>query len=551
MKLEGTRSQETKSVLPTETKSPQNSESNFLEQANIDANAGSAGKLGEFYNQSSRLKQNFLAKLQTGTQASGFGAEATVTKTGDTVTIETTKKDDKIGITQDTAGNVTVEVNGKKQTFSGKDKDNLLIKAGDGNDTLTVAKGVTVTLQLEGGNGNDTVTVDKDVKARQKINGGDGDDKITGGGGDDKIEAGAGNDEVDGGEGDDYINGSRGRDKLAGGAGNDVIYGGDDDDAIDGGEGDDYLEGSKGNDTIMGGKGKDVLSGGIGDDTLRGGDGDDVLYAGQGKDQLFGEKGSNKIFSQSDDIDDSKVKGVKNAVVIVELKGNPGGTSVIVDGSNEFKERVEADLEMLRSTPKGRSMLQSYDDANAATTVKDTSGKVSKKGVTVTIREEKISPINMRTTADTVGANPTMKPIYDSKGKITGYNKGDASDATIHYSPDIMVRVKNADNSTVDFLPSVSLFHEMGHAYDYTHGTLRDGNYTGKDKIDSKNSDLSNAERVATGLEMDTDGDSKTTEKLDSANHPDDLTENALRAEMNRNKREHYKFEEPFVLIRD
>lgn len=61
MKLEGTRIQETKSVLTAETKSPQNSESNSLEQANIDSNAGGASKLGEFYNQSNRLKQNFLA----------------------------------------------------------------------------------------------------------------------------------------------------------------------------------------------------------------------------------------------------------------------------------------------------------------------------------------------------------------------------------------------------------------------------------------------------------------------------------------------------------
>lgn len=548
MKIEGNKTQVVQPAVTAETESPQNKVGDSPVRTNSKENAGATSKLGELFNKAAQFKQGILNKLQA---AMDFSKEATVTKTGDKVTIDAGAGDDKIKVSQDAkSGDITVDVNGKTQTFSGKDKDNLVIKAGDGNDTVTVEKGITVMLQLEGGNGNDTITVDKNVTARQKIQGNDGDDVITGGSGDDKIEAGADNDTVDGGDGDDYINGSKGEDKLSGGKGNDVIYGGDDADTIDGGDGDDYLEGSKGNDTISGGKGKDVLSGGIGDDILKGGDGDDVLYAGQGKDKLYGEKGNNRIFSQKDDTDDSKEKGVKNSVVIVELKGNPGGTGVSIVGTDEFKERVEADLEMLRSTPKGREMLQSYDDANNATTVKDASGNITKKGVTVTIKEE-TSPVNMRTTFDTAGVDPRLKPVYDSKGKITGYNKGDAGDATIYYSTDIMLKVKNADNSIVDFLPSVSLFHEMGHAYDFTHGTLRDGVYTGKDKIDAKNSDLSNAERVATGLKMDIDDDPKTAEKLDSINHPDNLTENALRAEMNRNKREHYKFEDSAKLIRD
>lgn len=72
-----------------------------------------------------------------------------------------------------------------------------------------------------------------------------------------------------------------------------------------------------------------------------------------------------------------------NTTVIVQLVGNPGATSVIVSGKDEFKERVEQDLEMMRSSPLGRRMLQSFD--RASTTVTDKSGKVTKQGVTLAI----------------------------------------------------------------------------------------------------------------------------------------------------------------------
>lgn len=93
------------------------------ETATVSADADSASKLGEFYNQSLQAKQNFLAKFPPIKQTSGFGAEATVTKTEDKVTIETTKKDDKIGITQDAkTGDMTVEVNGKNKLLRARTK---------------------------------------------------------------------------------------------------------------------------------------------------------------------------------------------------------------------------------------------------------------------------------------------------------------------------------------------------------------------------------------------------------------------------------------------
>jgi hypothetical protein len=91
--------------------------------------------------------------------------------------------------------------------------------------------------------------------------------------------------------------------------------------------------------------------------------------------------------------------------------------------------------------------------------------------------------------------------------------------------------------------PVVALFHELAHNYDYTHGTLRDGVYDGKDIKDKKNStesDVNNRERVAVGLPIDHDNKPKTAERLDPL-HPTDLTENAFRNEVGVPKRTNYR----------
>lgn len=579
MKLGETQNQEIKSVFASRTEVVKTTSNNASEAAHNNENAaGSASKMGEFLNQTAQAKQQFLAKALSGSstaaQTSGLGTEATVTKVGDQVIIDAGAGDDKIGVTQDAAGNVTVEVNGKKQSFTGKDKDNLVIKAGEGNDTIAVDKNVTVKLTLEGGAGSDVIAVDKAVKINQEIDGGDGDDKITGGSGDDKIkggagsdkiEAGEGNDEVDGGEGRDYINGSKGTDKLAGGAGNDVIYGGDDADEIDGGDGDDYLEGSKGNDTITGGKGKDILSGGMNDDTLKGGDGDDVIYAGEGKDSIFGEKGNNKIFSQTGDTDDSSAKGVKNTVVTVDLS-KAIGSKVIVSGTPEFKERVEADIEMLRSSETGRKMLGGMDNSGKTLTIvqydslaKAPQGKEKEYENMVTISRNQLlnNPDPKTKSVDTWGH-------LDSKG-----NTGSQDDAVIGY--DVTVPLLSTD----DIPPSLGLYHEMTHAYNIMTGTMQNGYYKGDGKaasadndnpsldkngkiIEDPNQSVRNSERQAVGLSNDgvrfndDDGDDldnngkkdsdpkkKATEK--TKDNPEGVTENALRDELNIKRRNIYR----------
>ncbi len=466
-----------------------------------DSNIGATSKLGELNNFGNKIKDKLNGFFGDTPPASNFSKEATVTKTGGEVIIDSGAGDDQIGVSQDPkTGDITVTVNGERQTFSGSDRDNLVIRAGDGNDNIWVDENVTVHLRLEGQNG---------------------DDFIRGGGGNDKIEGGDGNDRLHGSGGDDYINGSKGEDIIYGDTGNDVVYGGDDNDKLYGNDGNDYLEGSKGNDEIYGNDGNDVVSGGIGDDYLRGNYGDDAIYAGQGTDEIFGDDGVNQIYAQTDDTVQKSEGTVRNTVVTVELTGNPGSTSVIINGSDEFRERVEADLEMLRSSPVGRQMLEGYDEA------------FTNDNVTVTINES---------SADSGSAdwanrlNPTApQPFYDPATGTTGT----PNSAEINYNPSYMPTYTYSDGTSTESIPTVVLFHEMAHAYDFTHGTFRNEAYNGTDNIDN-GSGLRTGERVAVGLPIDNDANAATTEQTDDAVHPDELTENGLREEMNLQQRLHY-----------
>ena len=466
-----------------------------------DSNSGANSKLSDVRTSSNSIKDRLQSFDGTKPAPAGFSTEATVTKTGGQVIIDSGAGDDQIGVSQDQkTGNNTVTVNGEAQTFSGSDRDNIVIRAGDGNDNIWVDENVTVNLRLEGQNG---------------------DDFIRGGGGNDKIEGGDGNDRLHGGSGDDYINGSKGEDIIYGDKGNDVVYGGDGNDQLYGNDGNDYLEGSKGDDEIYGNDGNDIVSGGIGNDYLRGNYGDDVLYAGQGTDDVYGDDGNNKIYSQADDTIQASEGNVRNTVVTVELKGNPGGTSVIINGSDEFRERVEADLEMLRSSTTGRQMLEGYDEAFA------------NNNVTVTINE---SSANSGSASWANIGNPSAPQPYVDPATGT---PGTPNSAEINYNPSYMPTYTYSDGTSTESIPTVVLFHEMAHAYDFTHGTFRNEEYTGTDNIDNGGG-LRSGERVAVGLPIDNDNNATTTEQTDNAVHPDNLTENGLREEFGMAQREHY-----------
>ncbi len=408
----------------------------------------------------------------------------------DQLVLTTGAGNDKISVKNNTDGSLAVQVNG--QSYQ-----------------LEMASGQLLTLRT--GAGNDVVDVASDVKVNLIVDAGDGDDTITTGAGDDIVLGGDGNDTIKTGAGSDYIEAGNGNDIVDGGAANDVIYGGDGNDTLSGGAGNDYIEGGNGNDVLKGGAGQDMLSGGNGDDRIESGSGNDRVYTGEGKDTVVNASGKDVVYAQQGIDTFSAAKGASNQVVNVDLTGSPGGKGLRIEGSPAFVQRVQADLDFLKSSPVGRQMLAEYDNAAA-------------KGNTVTIREL-ANEDNGYTMPDTNGT------WADTELGRNGAGKGD--DAVIAYNPSFHMAEFPA--------PVGVLYHEMSHAYDAVNGFFQPGNYAGSDAQD-RNAGVPNSERQAVGLDnsgIAYDFDHNPATPNTTAN-PIALTENGLRAELGLPLRLHY-----------
>lgn len=202
------------------------------------------------------------------------------------------------------AGSVVVSAFGFQQTYVGMRQ--IELRAGGGNDTITIGAGLAVErISVWGDDGDDILINDSSVPV--VFRGGAGNDRLQGGSGADQLYGDAGNDQLSGGDGDDVLDGGVGNDQLAGGAGNDQLTGGPasgsdaDDDTLSGDAGDDTLDGGIGNDRLAGGAGRDLLRGGSGDDSLDGGRDADVLFGGAGNDSLIGGDGNDQLDGEADD----------------------------------------------------------------------------------------------------------------------------------------------------------------------------------------------------------------------------------------------------------
>lgn len=399
---------------------------------------------------------------------------------GDKTYVNTGAGDDEVTISDNLFGDgQLVTVNGA--TYLVPEGQEIVIRTGDGADTVRVPEGTTVNFTVLGGRGIDSIKT------------GAGADRVLGGRGDDEIETGDGRDSVLAGIGRDYIDGQGGDDLLSGGAGNDTVYGLGGDDRILGGSGQDYLEGATGNDTVIAGAGNDIVSGGRDNDVLYGGAGNDTSYAGAGADSTYGGTGADTSYEESGDRSD----GATEHTVTVQISDD--ARFIRVEGSPEFVARVEADLDMLRSSPSGRQMLAEMQSAH------DNSGFLG---------------------VDREGLRIFEYPANDNSFAHDGRNGAN----TIDYSPRV--------DSIHDGPPAAVLYHEMAHVYDYMTGNFDDTTYTGEDPSDSE-SEIRQGERVAVGLPVDHDHDPNTPELIDP-DHRIELTENGLRDEMGAPPREHY-----------
>jgi Ca2+-binding RTX toxin-like protein len=398
--------------------------------------------------------------------------EATKTTAGGRTIIDAGAGDDEIRVSRREGGGLRVTTNGESIDLTEAESRNLTIRGGSGNDRIRVDNDVDQAIRLEGGAGNDT---------------------IRGGRGDDTIIGGAGNDTIAGRRGHDYIDAGAGDDQVNGGEGHDVIYGLGGNDRISGGAGNDYLDGGRGNDTLRGGTGNDQVIGGRGDDRLDGGRGNDTVAGGEGTDRYDGGRGRDRIYHQSGERIDNRSS--RDHHEEVDMSGAEPGSSVTVAGSAEFQERVESDLDALRSLPSGRGLLRDMDATGHSTTIRETSGG-NATGYT----------------------NPADR-------LMTGGNtaNGAGTDATVRYNPESTLRPGGHAWSRRP--PIVGLYHEMVHAENAGRGSMPTGNTDG----------TKNRERIAVGLPIDEDGDASTPRT-----QPNRWTENGLRQELGLARRARY-----------
>ena len=236
-----------------------------------------------------------------------------------------------------------------KQTLNGGAPANLL----DDQAQPLPADG-TVNVVVNAGDGADTVSIATDKAQSATVDGGAGEDTITGSDNDDVLRGGTENDHLIGADGDDRLIGDGGRDDMDGGAGNDTLVwnNGDGSDTMDGDagggdevevngaagpsdafavapngartkfdrlnlvpftldidaeritvnglQGDDEITGSAGLApliaiTLNGGQGSDKITGGDGNDLITGGDDADVLSGGAGNDRIVGDRGGDTM----------------------------------------------------------------------------------------------------------------------------------------------------------------------------------------------------------------------------------------------------------------
>ena len=387
---------------------------------------------------------------------------------------------DDVQVTQRDDGTLDVAVNGESYEVRLGENQELTLRTGAGNDTINVAPNVKVNIVVDSGAG---------------------DDNITTGAGDDRIDAGIGNDTISSGAGRDDVFGNSGDDKIDAGAGDDVVYGGDGDDTLAGNDGVDFIEGGKGADRLDGGAGKNMLSGGQGDDVIRSGTDGNRIYTGDGKDTVEGVTTADKVYGQTavDAINFAQGQRDNGQVVVnVEINNKLGTQGVKVEGSDAFRQRVEAEIDFLRASPNGQQMLAQFDKAAA-------------NGNTVTIKELANEQ------------NGYAQTLGRGDAEISNGKAGEGSDVQISYNPSFHMDAFPA--------PVVVLYHEMSHAYNGVNGTFQPGTYRG---TGPDNGQVPNAERQAVGLDtsapaFDFDGNPATP--ATTAN-PDALTENGMREEL-------------------
>lgn len=280
--------------------------------------------------------------------------------------------------------------------------------------------------------------------------------------GDDLIKVGAGNFYIDSGAGNDTV--------LTRGQGMHTIYAGDGDDTCFGGEQLTFMAGGEGDDRLVAGAGLSIISPGPGEDSIFPGSGSNVVYSSDEDDLILRDKGTLRLHQIND----------KRA----------GNQALHIEGNDDFVKRVEADLDLLRTSPTARSLLKALDEA------------ANTHGTQVTI-----------VFTDALNGYFSRPPLPVIDGQRAP--AGEAGE--LLYNP--------AWHTPGSF-PIVVLYHELCHAYNFATGSMFSFDH----------------ERQVVGLPtehppFDFDDDPQTP-PLNT--NPDPFNENSLRSELGLPPRLHY-----------
>ena len=426
--------------------------------------------------------------------------------------IETTNQDDKVIIKKGPDNSLIAIINNTTYQLN-------LLHSPDGS--------ATQPLRIRTNGGNDCVLIDPLV---------DNDIYVELGDGDDYAQAGSGNTWLYGGAGNDYL-------KL--GSGNGVAFGGDGDDLLIAGSGNSILKGNNGNDRMQAGKGSPerhlFMDGGDGHDfmivtrndtdipaVIHGGKGENLIvthgpatvYTGRDKNIVRSDNDDTVIYAKPSD----QIHRTPGSTLVHTQPSEAGKSGYIVEGSTEFKQQVEDDMELLSMSIQGKKMLRTAD---ATAQRNDAPVRI------IEFPEDNGQYFfNSAAIRNHVAAGNTPETLTPAAlGYITHNQRGAvAIGAEIHYNP--------SHSLVKDSVPVNVLYHEMAHAYNGATGTRLAGS-TG---IPENPGGEPNDERQAVGLPtiaLPFDFDNHRSTEPTTTN-PKPFTENALREEMGRPLRTRY-----------
>lgn len=239
-------------------------------------------------------------------------------------------------------------------------------------------------------------------------------------------------------------------------------------------------------------------------------------------------------------------------VITIELTGDPGSTALrfprpdwMSEAEHEaWLEHVDADLELIRTTPAGRAGLEALDDAS------DESDAHWLDPFVDVDRHIVVVPY---------GSRGGIKDDFSAEDWLgSGSGGGVGSLPGNSASPPFPTGLIDRDaevsyghvhsNALDDRPPAVSLYHELSHAYDQILGGTEGGDYTeilrdADGNEIARYEDTPRAEINSVGRDLDGDGDIDTRENAKGHDHPTSLTENSLREDLGWDLRDSYVYE--------